>query len=262
MNPNGGTDGGGGSDRDERLPLPCDVGAAGRPQWHEQQRTLAVFSSCLADPDKFAQLAYNCTGDGHVWIRDRGPELGIGGLARSGDLTVTGDDRGFTRRGAIAELDSVTDLNRVLTGRGANLYGGVAHVPVSVRRPIRSDQLEDMPYGLGNSLAGDPAILYRPRLHGQRHELRGQGSAVRIRLARRWGCVFGLFRCDNKAPVCTKVAAIREGYGTTGVEVVASIPLAGIGLKDGGELSVASAFTALGSYAGGAVKVLDRVMLT
>lgn len=102
--------------------------------------------------------------------------------------------------------------------------------------------------------AGNPSVLY-----GLRFKI-----GVRIydvRATSLLGGTFGLFDCTDPAPLCTQLATLKGGYGTTGERVVFSLPLEEIGLKDGGKLRDVKAFSALGSYLTGATEILDSVKL-
>ena len=67
--------------------------------------------------------------------------------------------------------------------------------------------------------------------------------------------VFGLFRCE---PLCTEVARLKGGYGTTGESIVASVPLEEPVLSHG-RINALELFTAGGSYVTGGLQTLDRV---
>ena len=55
-----------------------------------------------------------------------------------------------------------------------------------------------------------------------------------------------------------QVAILYGGDGTTGDEVVGSLPLRAVGLRHGGHISHVRLFTALGTYDTGPARVLDQ----
>jgi hypothetical protein len=97
-----------------------------------------------------------------------------------------------------------------------------------------------------------------PIFYGLRFE--SGTKSYEVRATSILGGTFGLFDCTGSS-VCTKVADLRGGYGTTGMRVVFSLPLEEIGLEKGGELKDVVAFSGIGSYLTGATKVLDRVRI-
>jgi hypothetical protein len=70
---------------------------------------------------------------------------------------------------------------------------------------------------------------------------------------------FGLFR--KTAIGWTHMASLNGGYGTTGQEVVASLPLSAIGISQSARIDDVSAFSSLGGYLGSNDLVLDRLSL-
>lgn len=121
-------------------------------------------------------------------------------------------------------------------------------------------ELEDMPslnvgaQGLFSS-ASSPSLLYSLRFDVG-------VTSYEVRAYFLLGGTFGLFDCTNKArAICTKVADLGGGYGTTGERVVFSLPLHAIGLDNGGELADVVAFSGLGSQLTRASKIMDTVNL-
>lgn len=187
------------------------------------------------------------------WRTDLGPLLGIGGFGGSPSEPDEGDDRICVNGICIppgvplSSSDATDDLNEVLTEQGTNLYGAsVAHRP-EFQDLFVTIELEHMPH----VIPGPSPIFYG--LH-----FGVEGRSYEVRAASLLGGTFGLFDCTD---LCTRVADLRGGYGTTGMRVVLSLPLAAIGLEESGELSDVDAFSAVGSYMTGATKVIDRVRL-
>ena len=207
-------------------------------------------------------LVENDAGPGwDVFVRDRGPAVGAGGTGVGSNLTARGSER-FATTGRIASTDPVNDLPGYADDREADLIGASLNY-----RPRTDDlfvrlEVQEMRAGLGAPVAVEPTRLFGMTFESSsgRYEIRAQrGASEDFDLA--GAASFGLFRCGT-APVCTKVAALRGGYGTTGMEVVFSIPLETIDLQSGGWLSNIEAFSAIGSYAGGSVTTLDTLSLT
>lgn len=141
------------------------------------------------------------------------------------------------------------DVHAALTNQGANLYGAsLAYRPMPTCS--RRFELEYMPTVL-------PGIS--PIFYGLRVEV--EGKSYQVRATSTLGRTFGLFDCTGSRPVCSKVATLRGGYGTTGMRVVFSLPLDEIGLQEGGKLKDVEAYSALGSYLSGASKILDSVRI-
>ena len=97
-----------------------------------------------------------------------------------------------------------------------------------------------------------------PTVYGLRFNV--EDKSYEVRATSLLGGTFGLFDCTG-SPICTKIADLRGGYGSTGERVVFSLPLAEIGLDGGGELSNVEAFSAIGSFYMGSQRTLDTVSL-
>ena len=99
---------------------------------------------------------------------------------------------------------------------------------------------------------------HRRVANGLRFEVEGENYEVRATSL--LGGTFGLLDCTGSL-TCTKVGDLQGGYGTTGMRVVFSLPLAEIGLETGGKIQGVTAFSALGPYFTGATEILDHVTL-
>jgi hypothetical protein len=113
------------------------------------------------------------------------------------------------------------------------------------------------------SLVGDPSVLYglRTVVSGVPVEIRMQSTGV--------SSEFGLFDCSSENG-CAQAATISGGYGTTGEEIVAAIPLSAfssikkVHLKEGDKIGTPTAFVARGTYNAGAVSdaaTMDYVVM-
>jgi len=228
----------------------------------------------------FASLATNLVpGLGasrrHVFVRDRGPRVGVGDLSalREGDMISVSGWATFSGREVTAATDPSDDGASVgpLTARdmGAELTGssltyrpededllvrlGLAELPVSSSRACLLAQCV-----FANVGGGVPAVIYglRFELGEARYEVRALRTGVTASAPA--APYMALFRCD---PDCTEQARLAGGIGTTGAEVRVSIPLTSLGASGGGELRSIAAFTAVGEAGLGAVHPLDQVEL-
>lgn len=201
-----------------------------------------------------------------VFLRYIGSDLGLGWLngepaARSASPSICFPNATcILSQGTLGSHDSTSDVGQALTKQGANLYGAsLAYRPQYTDLFVKI-QLEHMPVVTGTPLVGNPSILY-----GFDFTANGDNYQVRVqRIAgpdfeQMGGASFGLFRKSPATGLYAKVATLHGGYGTTGKEVVFSLPLHDIGLEDGGNISDVTAFTALGFYDLGALKVLDQL---
>lgn len=195
-----------------------------------------------------------------IFLRDRGRRVdaGLGGSPRP-KQNPPGEDRICVEGvcippgAAVSSSDATDDLDEVLTEQGANLYGASLAYRPQYEDLFAVIELEYMP----KVIPGLSPIFYGLRL-------KVEGKSYEVRATSLDYGTFGLFECTN-SPACTRVADLRGGYGTTGVRVVFSLPLAEIGIQEGGELSELVAFSGLGVYDQPLQiqdhQVLDRVAL-
>ena len=215
-----------------------------------ENQWLAADDRHLAFWSPSTNLVHRATCDqGDIFVRDLGPELGAGELEVGGRPSMAGAPS-FASTGVAAATDASGDLGAALTKDGANLIGASLAFRPQLHDLFARIELRDMPM----FAAANPALVYGVdvTVHGVRYEIRAAKTGI--------GAVFGLFR-RNALGLWTKVAELRGGYGTTGDEVVFSVPLRDLGLEHAGRLSHVRAFTALGTFGGGPATVLDRVRL-
>jgi Tol biopolymer transport system component len=182
-------------------------------------------------------------GEWNAYLRDRGLPRGVGEIA-------VANSSGFARTGVLARTDSSTDVTELATARGANLDGAALISRPALRDILIRLQIVQMP---SFDLA-DPSILYAMDLRagGASYEVRAQKVGLSAR--------FALFR--KTAAGWAHVADLQGGYGTTGDEVVAAVPLRSLG-DDNGPLVLTdiTAVTGVGTLATGMVTTLDSVAL-
>lgn len=189
------------------------------------------------------------------WLLDVGDTLGIEPL---GDPQGSDEDPPdgsiciqtvcIRPGGVVSAADATDDLNETLTRSGANLYGASVAYRPHYEDLFAAIELDRMP----KVVPGGPVS------YGLRFQVDDRNYEVRA--TSRLGGEFGLFECTLSS-ACTKIAELRGGYGTTGMRVVFSLPLATIGLSDGGEVSEVMAFSALGTRSLGASTLLDELAL-
>lgn len=224
------------------------------------------FSSCydtLVEGEEPNGLGFD------VFLRDRGEALGIGDPAinpedaggEPGDeLCITPDicvppvcvpPVCIPPQGVIDQADPTED------GVSQTVIGGdLSRVSIAYRPSLNDifvkQELTTFP-SFDRARTGTDAVVYGFRFKVGTTEYEARSSALR-------GGTFRLLDCtDSIEGVCTQVADLRGGYGTTGAEVVLSIPLDAVGLRDGGELTDVEAFTGIGSLLTGAQKILDTI---
>lgn len=200
------------------------------------------------------------------FVRDRGTPLG-GGLG--GNATPSGSGQPepliclqgicLPPGAAARTADLPSDATGALSPSSAELLGvSLAYRPGFEDLFLRLDVERLAGVRVGPDLWADATTLYgaRLRVDGADYELRAAASPLASLPLRP---TIGLFSCTDRA--CHEIARLRGGYGTTGEQVVASIPLALLGLQDGGRIEHLHAFSALGTFAGGAEMLFDRVTL-
>lgn len=192
-----------------------------------------------------------------VFLRDFGPDTGLGGFEappQQGDpnegICIT-PEICIPPEGAYFKRSN-SNLDWALTEQGANLYGvSLAYRP-QYEDLFASIELEQMP---------ETSSVPSKMLYGLRFEI--GDNRFEVRAVSLMGGTFGLFECGSiPGSICTKIAELRGGFGTTGQRVVFSLPLDEIGLTEGGELNQVQAFTALGTYLAGVTELLDTVSLS
>ena len=235
------------------------------------------FVSFVSCSDGLGQGDANQSTD--VFVRDRGPILGIGSLDGTGRGTpIIQGWRSFSRIGAGVIEDSHSDVVPEATGRGAEiLWATFAYRPqyADLFAKIDIDRMPGPRGGIdGHPGAGDPSILYGVKVlaGGRRYEVRISKHEV----SERGDPVFGLFRCDRDVPSpaevmhpimtvdtsevsCREIARLRGGYGTVGESIVTAIPLSDLDLDEKITIDRIEVYSAIGTYRGGANQILDRL---
>lgn len=159
----------------------------------------------------------------------------------------------FSSSGYAVVVDPSHDVSADLSIQGSDLIG----LSIAYRSELGDlfvrQELDD--------LGARSPILHglRFRANGENFEVRIQGVPDSADLV--GGARFRLFKQDAATGEFRRTAQLTGGYGTTGEQVVFSLPLNQIGLEDGGELSHVEAFSALGTFYTGAQTILDTVRL-
>lgn len=194
-----------------------------------------------------------------------GSQVALSGWATfSGAVVATASDKATD---AVAAQGAPPSSEPAAAGDGAELIGADL-----VYRPelgdlfirIRVTSIPTTPsVGGAPAIVGDPTVLYglRTVVSGVPVEIRMQSAGITTQ--------FGLFDCSSENG-CTQAATISGGYGTTGEEIVAAIPLSAfasikkVHLKEGDKIGTPTAFVARAAYNVGAVSdsvTMDDVVL-
>jgi Tol biopolymer transport system component len=201
-------------------------------------------------------------GKADAFWRDLGPTLGVGGLARSGALSVAGA-RSFASTGVVDVSDATGDVSSTLSRLGADLVGGTLAYRASTSDIfVRVQVARMLPFALVS-----PGITYAVDLSvgARRYELRiGKvGTTAVFTLYQSahgvWQSAHGVWQSTHG--VWRQVGPVQGGYGTTGQEVVAALPLAAIGAEHGAQLTGVRAVVGFGTVTAGISRVVDSVAL-
>lgn len=266
----------------ERVSMgPSGAQATGGPTSYQ-----SVFPSVSADGRHVAFTSWasnlvagdtNKTQD--VFVHDQGQPVGVGELT-----AVPEEDRvavsGLATFSGVVAASAADPPNDGATGAGAT--GGELTEASLTYRPEQEDlfvrlRLESLPSltptpaktcvlvvvvevcrdGVAAG-AGAPGVLWglRFQLASVSYEVR----ALRAATASPAGAqTFSLYRCD---PACTKQASLTGGIGTSGTNVLVSVPLSTLGVQEGSTLGEIAAFSALGEEVPGTLMMLDQADLT
>ena len=201
-----------------------------------------------------------------TYVRDRGPDVGIGSLsatANGGSVEVSGwATFSPTTLASVPDITDDAGLGRFVGAdiRRAGLFYRPEEGDVFIRLTLGGIPGVPGQFHLGTQtrgMGGIAGVLYGAEFSvgGTTYQARAAGSAEYAELPERH---FALFRCAGS---CEKVAAIRGGVGTTGYEVWISVPLDALGLQGGEKLAGATAFTAIGDPTTGKMQPLDDAAL-
>ena len=208
---------------------------------------VVLFDSFASDlvPNDVAGKGYT-----DVFMRDRGPAVGIGTLnAACSARPATASGWATFSGGAIASADDPPNDGIPVAARvGAELIGAsIAY------RPEHADLFVSLPVtSLTANVGGGPGVLYGLKITVGT-------TPYEVRATQAEG--FALYNCQQPLPTCTQVATLAGSMGTTGSVVTVSVPLSALGAGEGVALSGLSAYTAFGTAAAGPGLMLDDVAL-
>lgn len=181
-----------------------------------------------------------------AFVADRGTDLAVGALVRSGALSVAGEP-GFRSSGLLHRVDDAADVGETQSDIGLDLIGASLAYRQATSDLFVRIQVAKMPlFALAS-----PFVRY-----GVNFSVGGADYALRIGKSV-GGATFELLR--RTGPTWIRVCDVAGGYGTTGQEVVAVIPLAAIGAQDGAKLTNLRADSEVA--AGPTTSIVDEIRL-
>lgn len=193
-----------------------------------------------------------------IFVRDLGLGLGTGGFSQaepSGGLPpITGHGR-LAATGFSFSSDPTGDSEDRYSRASDLIAARIAYRPhyEDLFVALEVENMGELPH---------TGLLYGLHLDadGTTYEVRAAQVASDA-LSSGYG-TFSLFTCERTdRRSCTEVDELRGGFGTTGEAVVFTIPLAAVGLADGGRLTGLRAYSAHGSLLTGALRTLDEAAL-
>jgi hypothetical protein len=185
-----------------------------------------------------------------VYLRDLGSSLGVGGLAGSGRLSFLGAPL-FPQLGYVSITGPRMQggLGQAVAAAGGELTRAtVAYRSIDQDLFVRLE-LQRMP----QFALASPAFVY-----GLNFTADGRRYQVRVGETAPMEPAFGLFGANGNG-TWAELDRLRGGYGTTGEEVVATVPLRALGLDEGGQVGHLQAFAAIGSYLTGPAMNLNQI---
>ena len=221
-------------------------------------------------------VAGDANGVADLFVRDRGPSLGVGGVEarREGDAILAEGWARFAGEVLAAAPDRDDDAGAAGTTAGMELTRAelsvrpesedlLVRIQVAGFPEVRGTEVWGYPTGGGFILcpscfppgvAGAPAVVYGVEMQtaGGRTEVRATRVTDEQPSAE---ASFTVHRCD---PGCERIGRVEGGYGTTADEVLVAVPL---DLIEGAELSGIRAFAAAGDPDSGAFTRVDEVAL-
>lgn len=236
----------------------------------------SAFSGAISDGGRYALFA-SCGTDlvdddendvGDYFVRDRGQDVGVGHLEGPPDEanepdpgTCVGEvcvppvcvaDVCIPPDQALTAGDESESVDQTSIGRAANLLGlSIAYRPSSEDLFFKTE-VEHL------SVLRSPhtSISSKGPIYAVGFEVASKRYEVRMSALKKGS--FGLFECGS-GPVCTELARLEGGFGTTGHRLTFALPLSMVDLQHGGELDDVEAVSGLGAYVTRTIKVLDRI---
>jgi hypothetical protein len=219
----------------------------------------------------------DANGVGDVFVHDRGPAIGVGELAIASEATRISVSGWSTFSGLVVASapDDPNDGSVGAERAGAELTGaGLTYRPQHEDLLV-SLRMESLPGVVVERCARTPTF---PPATVCADEGTGAGapggiyglvfevddSRYEIRATRAGGTppaadpYFALYTCED---VCLETTPLTGGLGTTGDEVLVSVPLDSLGAEEGAAVTDIEAWTALGDATVGAVVRIDEAEL-
>lgn len=207
------------------------------------------------DSDASDVVPGDVNGAADVFVRDRGPGLGVGEVFTVVEGTHVSVSGWATYSGHVTSIiDPTGDGLPGAEVAGAELSGASLTYRLEAEDLLVRWLLTSLPKTVG----GSPAVLY-----GLEFDLGDVSYEVRALRAAATSIPpeashFALYRCES---ICTEEASLSGSIGTTGDEVRVSLPLEALGSDHGSRLTAPHAYVALGEATPAAGAALDEVTL-
>lgn len=181
---------------------------------------------------------------GEIYVRHRGRDLAVEELVSSGRAAL------ISLQGA--PRFSTTGIARIPV-EGDPVVEKAAHgVKLAEARIIYRPLLEDIFVTLRFEHAGSGSAFFARTagaVFGLELEVDGRRYEMRAAMPTPQRSSFGLFSCGRAGiRACREMAELEGGFGTSGSEIVASIPLHDLGIEGGAALARMVAYASAGTY--------------
>jgi hypothetical protein len=218
--------------------------------------------------------------DSDVYVRERGPEIGVSGLVTKGDASgVTVSGRATFSGISISEASDpggdgasigpvpAAEIGGELTGAAMTYRPESQDVLVrwrlaglpSAHVPPGAPEVGVVGAGLAPGVAGAPGLVYELEVSVAGVAFEVRGSRVSATAGAPLPHAFALFRCT--AASCERVARLNGEIGQTGTSASAVIPLSALDAGPTSTLEAPRAVAGIGELATGIIREIDQAAL-